>query len=126
MPIEAVRGAILGRVNVHAHGNSGIRLIITETLIEMLNKEVTPVVCQKGSVGACGDLAPMSQMALVLMGEGKAYYQGKMYTGKEAMEKAGIPTPGLMARDGLGTINGCNFITAMSAMLLVDANNWLK
>ena len=60
MPIEWVRGAIAGRINVHAHGNSGCRPEITQTLVEMLNKEVTPVVCQKGSVGACGDLAPMS------------------------------------------------------------------
>jgi histidine ammonia-lyase len=70
MPIEYVRGAIAGRINVHAHGNSGCRPEITQTLVEMLNKNVTPVVCQKGSVGACGDLAPMSQIALLLMGEG--------------------------------------------------------
>ena len=57
--IEIVRGAMLGRINVHAHGNSGNRLEITETLVEMLNKDVTTIVCQKGSVGASGDLAPM-------------------------------------------------------------------
>ena len=72
--IEIVRGAMLGRINVHAHGNSGNRLEITETFVEMLNKGVTPYVCQKGSVGASGDLAPMSQIALLLMGEGQAYY----------------------------------------------------
>ena len=73
-PIEYVRGAMAGRINVHAHGNSGCRPEITLTLVEMLNKGVTPVVCQKGSVGACGDLAPMAQMALLLMGEGEAYF----------------------------------------------------
>ncbi len=125
-PKEYVRGAMLGRINVHAHGNSGIRPVITQTLIEMLNKGVTPRVCQKGSVGACGDLAPMSQIALVLMGEGEAYYQGKVMSGKEAMDKAGIPIPGLKARDGLGTINGSNVLTAMSALFLYDANRWLK
>ena len=62
-PIEYVRGAIAGRINVHARGKSGCRPEITLTLVEMLNKGVTPVVCQKGSVGACGDLAPMSQVA---------------------------------------------------------------
>ena len=67
-PIEFVRGAIAGRINVHAHGNSGCRPEITLTLVEMLNKGVTPVVCQKGSVGACGDLAPMSQIALTAYG----------------------------------------------------------
>ena len=125
-PVEYVRGAMLGRINVHAHGNSGNRLVITETLVEMLNKCVTPYVCQKGSVGASGDLAPMSQIALLMMGEGEAYYQGELMGGKEAMDKAGIAIPGLMARDGLATINGSNVLTAMSAIFLYDANNWLK
>jgi histidine ammonia-lyase len=125
-PIEYVRGAMLGRINVHAHGNSGVRLEITQTLVELLNKGVTPFVCQKGSVGACGDLAPMSQIALLMMGEGKAYYKGKLMPAKEAMDKAGIPIPGLKARDGLATINGANVLTAMSAIFLYDAERWLK
>ncbi len=125
-PIEYVRGAMLGKINVHAHGNSGCRPEITLTLIEMLNKGVTPYVCQKGSVGACGDLAPMSQIALLMLGEGQAYYKGKLFDGKDAMKKAGIPTPGLRARDGLAIINGSNVLTAMSALFLYDANNWLK
>ena len=125
-PIEYVRGAMVGRINVHAHGNSGIRPVITQTLVDMLNKGVTPFVCQKGSVGASGDLAPMSQIALLLMGEGDAYYRGELLPGRVAMDKAGIPIPGLHARDGLGTINGSNVLTAMSAILLFDANNWFK
>jgi len=125
-PIEYVRGALVGRINVHAHGNSGCRPEITLTLIEMLNKGVTPVVCQKGSVGACGDLAPMSQVALLLMGEGEAYYNGEILPGRTAFEKAGIPVPGLQARDGLATINGSNLLTAMSAIHLYDINRWLK
>jgi len=126
MPLEYVRAAMLSRINVHAHGNSGNRIEITQTLVEMLNKGVTPFVCQKGSVGASGDLAPMSQIALLMMGEGKAYYHGELLAGSIAMEKAGIPVPGLMARDGLATINGCNVFTSMSALYLYDANNWLK
>lgn len=126
MPEEYVRGAMLGRINVHAHGNSGIRPEITQTLVEMLNKNVTPWVCQKGSVGACGDLAPMSQIALLMMGEGKAYFDGELHSGKEALSRAGIVIPGLQARDGLGTINGSNVLTAMSAIFLYDANRWLK
>ncbi len=125
-PIEFVRGAILGRINVHAHGNSGCRLIITQTLLAMLNKGLTPFVCQKGSVGASGDLAPMSQIALLLMGEGKAYYKGELLQGKEVMDKAGIEIPGLLARDGLATINGSNLLTAMCAIELYDANRWFK
>jgi len=125
-PIEHVRGAMAGRVNVHAHGNSGCRPEITLTLVEMLNKGVTPVVCQKGSVGACGDLAPMSQLALLLMGEGEAFYQGERLPGKDAMQRAGIAIPGLQARDGLAAINGSNLLTAMSALHLYDMNRWLK
>ena len=125
-PVEYVRGAMAGRINVHAHGNSGCRPEITLTLVEMLNKGVTPVVCQKGSVGACGDLAPMSQIALLLMGEGEAYYSGERLPGDKAFEKAGIPIPGLKARDGLATINGSNLLTAMSALHLYDINRWLK
>ncbi len=126
MPAEHVRGAMLGRVNVHAHGNSGVRPEITLTLVEMLNKGVTPYVCQKGSVGASGDLAPMSQIALLMMGEGKAFYKGELMDGMEAMQAAGIPVPGLQARDGLATINGSNVLTAMSAIFLYDADRFLK
>ena len=126
VPIEYVRGAMAGRINVHAHGNSGSRLEITQTFVDMLNKGVTPVVCQKGSVGACGDLAPMSQIALLMMGEGEAFYQGERLPGKVALEKAGIPIPGLQARDGLAAINGSNLLTAMSAVHVYDMNRWLK
>ncbi|MEM4258858.1 MAG: aromatic amino acid ammonia-lyase [Candidatus Thermoplasmatota archaeon] len=125
-PIEHVRAAMLARINVHAHGNSGCRPEITQTLVEMLNKNVTPFVCQKGSVGACGDLAPMAQIALLMLGEGKAYFQGKLLEGKEALNKAGITPPGLEARDGLAIINGSNMLTAMSALFLYDAMNWIK
>jgi histidine ammonia-lyase len=125
-PTEHVRGAMAGRINVHAHGNSGCRPEITLTLIEMLNKGVTPVVCQKGSVGACGDLAPMAQIALLLMGEGEAFLQGERLPGNVALEKAGIPIPGLQARDGLAAINGSNLLTAMSALHLYDMQRWLK
>ncbi|NOZ13724.1 MAG: aromatic amino acid lyase [Acidobacteria bacterium] len=126
MPADWVRGAMAGRINVHAHGNSGCRLEITETLVKMLNRGVTPFVCRKGSVGASGDLAPMAQIALLLMGEGKAWFDGELLPGKTAMERAGIPLPGLEARDGLATINGSNVLTAMSALMIYDTKNWLK
>jgi histidine ammonia-lyase len=126
MPEEWVRAAMVSRVNVHAHGKSGNRLEITQTLVDMLNKGVTPVVCEKGSVGACGDLSPMSQIALLMMGEGHAFYKGELLDGKEALDRAGIPVPGLLARDGLATINGSNVLTGMSAIMLYDTNLWLK
>jgi len=124
--VEYVRAAMAGRINVHAHGNSGCRPEITQTYVDMLNKGVTPVVCQKGSVGACGDLAPMSQIALLLMGEGEAFYQGERLLGHVAMQRAGISVPGLQARDGLAAINGSNLLTAMSALQLYDMERWLK
>jgi histidine ammonia-lyase len=125
-PVEYVRGAMAGRINVHAHGMSGCRPEIPLTYMEMLNKGVTPVVCQKGSVGASGDLAPMAQLALLLMGEGEAFYRGERLSGREAMARAGIPVPDLQARDGLAAINGSNLLTAMSAIHLYDMNRWLK
>jgi histidine ammonia-lyase len=125
-PVEHVRAALASRINVHAHGNSGCRPEITLTLVEMLNKGVTPVVCQKGSVGASGDLAPMAQAALLLMGEGEAFFNGERLPGKEAMDRAGIPVPGLQARDGLAAINGSNLLTAMSALHIYDMERFIK
>ncbi len=126
LPVEQVRASIAGRINVHAHGNSGCRPEITLTLIEMLNRGLTPVVCQKGSVGASGDLAPMSQIALLLMGEGEAFFEGERLPGDVAMERAGIPVPGLQARDGLATINGSNVLTAMSAIHIYEMERWIR
>jgi len=125
-PIEHVRAALAGRINVHAHGNSGCRPEITLTMVEMLNKGVTPVVCTKGSVGASGDLAPMAQAALLLMGEGEAFYNGEKLPGRVAMERAGIPIPGLQARDGLAAINGSNLLTGISALNIFDMERLIK
>lgn len=125
-PVDHVRAAMLLRANVHAHGNSGCRLEVTQCFVDMLNHGITPYVCEKGSVGACGDLAPMSQIALCLMGESKVMYKGEWVSTKEAFKKEGLTYPGLMARDGLASINGSNFLTGMSALMLFDTNNWLK
>src|SRR5262249_14242502 len=126
LPVECVRAALAGRINVHAHGNSGCRPEITLALVEMLNRGVVPVVSEKGSVGASGDLAPMAQAALLLMGEGEAFYQGERLPGAEALRRAGIRAPGLQARDGLAAINGSNVLTAMSALQIHDMQRWLK
>jgi len=125
-PIEVVRAAILSRINCHCHGHSGLRPVVVETLKEMLNKGVTPVVCEKGSVGACGDLSPMAQMALVPMGEGEAFYEGERLPGKEAMDRAGIPVIVYEARDGLATINGANVIVGLGVLEIYDAERWIK
>ncbi len=125
-PLDHIRAAMVLRVNVHANGHSGCRPEITQTLVEMLNRGVTPVVCEKGSVGACGDLAPMSQIALLMMGEGEAFYQGEQLPGDKALERAGIPIPGLEARDGLAVINGSNLLNGIGALAVYDAERWLK
>ncbi len=126
MPIPWVRAGMLLRANVHAHGHSACRAEISLCLLEMLNKGLTPVVCQKGSVGACGDLAPMSQIALLLLGEGEAFYLGERLPGAEALKRAGIQAPGLQARDGLASINGSNLLTGIGCLIAYDAERWLK
>lgn len=126
VPVDHVRAAMLLRANVHAHGCSGLRPEIVDTILAMLNRGVTPVVCEKGSVGACGDLAPMSQIALLMLGEGEAWYEGERLPGNVAMERAGIPVPGLRARDGLALINGANLLNGIGALAVYDAERWLK
>jgi len=125
-PQEYVRAAMVARINVHAKGRSGLRLEVTRLLVEMLNRGVVPYVCQKGSVGACGDLAPMSQIALVTIGEGQAWYRGELLHGSEALARAGLEPVTLHARDGLAIINGSNFMNGMFALQLYDADRWLK
>jgi len=123
---ENVRAAMLSRLNTHCWGHSGIRLEVLQTQVEMLNRGVTPVVCQKGSVGACGDLSPMAQMAITLMGEGEVFYRGRRLPAKEGMAEAGIPTIAFRERDGLAAINGSNFICGIGCLELYDAELWLR
>ncbi|MFZ2055519.1 MAG: histidine ammonia-lyase [Candidatus Aminicenantales bacterium] len=126
LPAEIVRAAMLSRISCHCHGHSGLRLMVTETMEEMLNRGVTPFVCEKGSVGACGDLAPMSQIALAVMGEGESFYQGERLPSADALKRAGIKPVVLEARDGLAMINGSNFITGLGALEVHDVHRWLK
>lgn len=123
---EVVRAAMCGRINVHCNGNSGGRSEITSKLVECLNLGITPVCAEIGSVGACGDLSPMSQMAMTLMGEGQAYCDGKLMSSKEALNIRGIKPLVLQARDGLALINGSNMLTGMAALILHDTELWIK
>jgi len=123
---EDARAAMLARLNTHCWGHSGIRHELVDLMVEMLNRGVNPVMCQKGSVGACGDLSPMAQMALVLMGEGEAFYRSKRMPGAEALKSAGLSPIVFKERDGLASINGSNVMTAMGCIELVDAERWLK
>jgi len=123
---EIVRAAMLLRCNALSRGNSGIRLQTLQTLIDMLNAGVHPNIPQKGSLGASGDLAPLSHIVLVMMGEGHAEYNGQIFTGKEAMQLAGIPTIQLAAKEGLALINGTQIMTAIGCLAVYDAKNLAK
>ena len=118
---EQVRGMMVLRANALCGGISGVRPVLVEMLINMLNKGVTPVIPQKGSLGASGDLAPLSHMGLVLLGLGEAFYQGRRMPGGEAMRQAGIqPLDTLVSKEGLGITNGTCAMTSVGALHLYD------
>ena len=118
---QVVRAMMLLRVNNLAKGFSGVRPLIVQTLIDMLNKGVTPIVPQKGSLGASGDLAPLSHMVLPMIGLGEAEFDGKIFPGGEAMRLAGIETVELVEKEGLALINGTQAMTSVGALALYDA-----
>ena len=120
-PIDVAKGIMLLRVNNLSKGFSGIRLETVQTMIDMLNKDVTPFIPEKGSLGASGDLAPLSHMVLVMIGMGKAYYQGELIDGGEAMKRAGITPIVLGAKEGLALNNGTQAMTSVGSLALYDA-----
>jgi histidine ammonia-lyase len=126
IPESEVRACLLLRSNCLAKGYSGVRLNTVETLIEMLNKRVHPVIYQKGSLGTSGDLSPLSQMAEVVMGEGRAVYNGQRMSGAQAMKAAGIKPVRLSYKEGLGLINGTQHMTGVGALALFDAAKLAK
>jgi len=126
VPVPDVRAGMLLRVNTLSRGNSGVRYSTIQTVMEMLNKGVTPIVFEKGSLGASGDLSPMSQIAMVVMGEGEAFYKGVRMPGSEAMKIAEIEPVLLSYKEGLGLINGSQLLTGMSALIIYDAERFMK
>lgn len=118
---EVTRGIMLLRCNALCRGNSGIRRSTVETLIDMLNSGVHPIIPQKGSLGASGDLAPLAHMALVLIGEGEAEYMGRRMSGAEAMAGAHITPVRLAAKEGLALINGTQAMTSAGLHAVYDA-----
>ena len=120
--IEQVRGMMILLCNNLSHGYSGCRPLLVKMLVRMLNENVVPVVPCKGSLGASGDLAPLSHIGLVLLGKGKAIYQGKEYAGKQAMDEAGIETIDMLVnKEGLALTNGTHAMTSLAALNLYDA-----
>jgi len=118
---EQTRAIMLLRIAVLAKGYSGIRPATLETLVEMLNKGVHPIIPMRGSVGASGDLSPLSHLALVLIGEGEAIYGGEKLPGKIALQKAGITPVKLAAKEGLALNNGTQVMAALGVLNLLEA-----
>jgi len=121
LPAPEVRAMMLLRANVLAVGCSGARPIVAQTVLDMLNAGVYPVIPSRGSVGASGDLAPLAHLALVAIGEGEAYYLGKRISGAEAMRKAKIKPLALKAKEGLALLNGTQAMAAVGGLALLRA-----
>jgi histidine ammonia-lyase len=116
------RAMMLLRANALAKGFSGVRPQVVETLCAMLNAKVHPVIPSQGSVGASGDLAPLAHLAQVVIGEGRAAYQGEVVAGGEAMRRAGISPVALEAKEGLSLLNGTQGMLALLSLALYEAD----
>lgn len=123
---EDVRAAMLVRANALAKGYSGVRLDVVKMLVDMLNKNVVPVIPSKGSLGASGDLAPLAHLSLVLIGEGEALYKGKKMSGKEALRKAGLSPLRLQSKEGISLINGTSVMAGYAGLVILDSLQLLK
>jgi histidine ammonia-lyase len=115
------RAMLLLRANVLAKGFSGCRVELVELLLVLLNASVHPVIPEKGSVGASGDLAPLAHLALVVIGEGEAFYRGERIPGSEALKRAGLKPLALAAKEGLALLNGTQAMTAVGALAVARA-----
>lgn len=122
---EFSRTMLLLRANALARGYSGVRPIIIEQLVKLINASIHPVIPQQGSLGASGDLAPLSHLALALMGEGEVFYHGKRLPASAALRKEGIPPIKLKAKEGLALINGTQAMTAVGVIAYLEMEKLL-
>lgn len=123
---EIVRAMLLLKANGLAKGYSGVRLEVVQLLVDMFNRDVVPVVPEKGSVGSSGDLAPLAHLALVLMGEGEAKFEGERMSGGDALAQAGLHPIQLKSKEGLAVLNGTQAMTAVASINLIRALNILE
>lgn len=126
LPADIVRGIMLLRANVLAKGYSGVRLEVVQLLLDLLNKDIIPLIPSKGSVGASGDLAPLSHLAMVLIGEGEVVFQNLEQSSAAAFKKAGLQPLVLLEKEGLALINGTQVMTAIGIFNLREAENLAK
>jgi len=120
LPAPIVRGMMLIRANVLAKGLSGIRTIVAERICDLLNHHITPLVPSRGSVGASGDLAPLAHMALTLIGEGKAEYQGEILPSAVCLERAGLHPLELLGKEGISLLNGTQAMLSIGCLRLKE------
>ena len=120
---QIVRSMLLVRANTLAKGFSGVRLAVVELLLEMLNRGVHPCIPSQGSLGASGDLAPLAHLALVVIGEGEAFVRGERLNGRSALERVGLNSIELQAKEGLAILNGTTFMVGSGALLVRRAIN---
>jgi histidine ammonia-lyase len=126
LPVAEARAMVLLRANVLAKGFSGVRPALVEFLAGLLNAGVTPVIPEKGSVGASGDLAPLAHLALVAIGEGEAFFEGDRLAGGEALRRAGLKPVVLAAKEGLALLNGTQAMTAVGALAIRRARRVVR
>ncbi len=126
LPAEEVRLVLTLRANTLAAGHSGTRPEVVDALLRLVNRDVLPVVPEQGSVGASGDLAPLSHVGLVLIGEGHAVVKGKVVSGQTALKAAGLKPITLEVKEGLSLINGTQVSTAVSAYAAIRADTLLR
>ncbi len=126
LPTDVVRGLMLLRLNTLAKGFSGVRLIVAQLIQRFLNEGVHPLIPSKGSVGASGDLAPLSHMALALMGEGTVEFQGQVRSASEVLKKLGLAPLSVSMKEGLALNNGTQMSTSLAALVIHDAKQILK
>jgi histidine ammonia-lyase len=123
LPLPVVRAMVLLRAQVLALGHSGVRLEVAELLLELLARDVVPWIPSKGSVGASGDLAPLAHLALVAMGEGRAWFGGELLPGEVALHRAGLQPVAFEAKEGISLVNGTQCMVAQGALALLDAED---
>jgi histidine ammonia-lyase len=123
LPPDAVRAVMALRLKDMARGHSGIRLATVDLLLELLNRGVLPVVPEKGSVGASGDLAPLAHLALPLIGLGEVFYQGERLAARDALARCGLTPLALEAAEGLALVNGTQVMTGIGALAVYDAQH---
>jgi histidine ammonia-lyase len=126
LAVAEARAMLLLRANVLAKGFSGVRAELVELLVAMLNAGVTPVIPEKGSVGASGDLAPLAHLALVAIGEGEAWFAGERLAGGEALRRAGLKPVVLEAKEGLALLNGTQAMNAVGLLALERARRLVR